>query len=930
LSNVDERAQQPNAGAVTAIAREVLGAPASLRDGLIARRCGGDAALAAAVRAMVTAQDQATIVPDRSLGQVGAPEPSPDAPTRPEAHSRGGTAAAVRDAAQRRLGPYTILGVLGEGGMGTVYLAEQDRPRRKVALKVVRAGLVSPRLLRRFEHESQVLGRLQHPGIAQVYEAAAAEAGGFTQPYFAMELVHGVPLTDHARAKELTIAARIRLFIKVCEAVQHAHHRGVIHRDLKPGNVLVEASGQPKVLDFGVARATDDAAEGGPAGTLATEAGQVVGTIPYMSPEQISGDGAEVDTRSDVYALGVMLYELLSGRLPHTVAGKTIADAARTITGTDAPALGSIDRGLRGDLQTIAAKALEKDKARRYQSAQELADDCARFLRDEPILARPPSAVYQWKKFVRRNKAVVGGVAATFGVLVAGVVVSSTLAVRATSAEAATERALGEERDAKTRAERSADEARQSAAVAAMERDNARAVVAFLSGMLASADPEAGYGREVTVREVVDAAATSAGSEFADRPAVRATLEATLGRTYRALGRLKEAEAHGREALALLEKPHGPASVESSEARRLLAVTLSESARFDEAAALLREAEAALAAGGSAWEVDRQLTRGELGRVLLESGRVKDALPMIEETLAKVRPTLGDKHPAVMTNLDHLGSALTALGRFSEAERTVREVLALREAAYGPEHPTTAFTLTTLANLVQRSGRSEEAVTLLERVLKVRRARLDAGHPSLLVTLSNLGVAMVGAGRQREALPLLREAAEGQERTLGPEHRKALIALGVLAFCLEDLGELDEAERIFTTVVERRRRAGTLADPEAWAQFNNLAMLMVKRGRAQEADAVYREFLSVEQTSLPDDHYYLAIFRNNHGACLTALGRLDEADALLTASLPIIEKQFGPTHARTVSALRRLAELRAAQGRTDEAAALRGRIPAGK
>ena len=322
-----------------------------------------------------------------------------------------------------RIAHYRILGPLGEGGMGVVYEAEQDRPRRSVALKVVRPGVASPALLKRFAHEAQILARLHHPGIAQIYEAGLGDDG---QPFFAMEFVRGLPLGEFADRQGLDLAARLGLVARVCDAVQHAHDQGVIHRDLKPANILVEESGEPKVLDFGVARATD--ADLLTAAGL-TRTGQLLGTPNYMSPEQVAADPAAIDQRADVYALGVILFELVAHRLPYQLENRPLAEAARLILEQDSPRLGSLDPELRGDVETIVAKALEKDPARRYPSAADLAEDLRRWLAHEPILARPPSALYHLGKFARRHKALVGGVVATGAALVLGLVGTILFAV---------------------------------------------------------------------------------------------------------------------------------------------------------------------------------------------------------------------------------------------------------------------------------------------------------------------------------------------------------------------------------------------------------------------------------------------------------------------------------------------------------------------
>ena len=310
--------------------------------------------------------------------------------------------------------------------MGAVYEAEQESPRRIVALKVIKPGLANAPALRRFEQEAQALGRLQHAGIAQIYEAGTASIGSGLQPYFAMEYIHGQMLREYANNHHLNTRQRLELMTKICEAVHHAHQRGLIHRDLKPGNIIVDESGQPKILDFGVARVTDSEANA----TRHTDLGQLVGTLAYMSPEQVLADPSELDIRSDVYSLGVMLYELLAGRLPYDIKRTKLTEAIQTIRDTDPPALGSVQRAYRGDIEIVVAKALEKDKNRRYASAEDLRKDLARQLANEPIAARGPSALYRLQKFARRHKPLVIGTSAALA-LAAG---SAILTYRGTIA----------------------------------------------------------------------------------------------------------------------------------------------------------------------------------------------------------------------------------------------------------------------------------------------------------------------------------------------------------------------------------------------------------------------------------------------------------------------------------------------------------------
>jgi len=354
--------------------------------------------------------------------------------------------------------------------MGTVYVAVQERPRRTVALKLMKAGIASRSALRRFEYESQILARLRHPNIAQVYESGTHDEGAGSVPFFAMEYIPSAKtITAYAEDKELGTRQRLQLFAKVCDAVHHGHQKGIIHRDLKPGNILVDSSGEPKIIDFGVARATDSDIA---VTTLQTDIGELIGTLQYMSPEQCEADPHDLDTRSDVYALGVVLYELLCGRLPYDVSRAAVHEAAKVVRESKPARPSTINRTLRGDVETITLKAMEKDRARRYQSAADLEQDIQRYLNREPIEARPPSVIYQVRMFARRHRAAFGAIAAVFLALSAAFIISAIFAVRearARSAEAE-QRVLAENRLAEVRQARAAAEAAREAETRQRER----------------------------------------------------------------------------------------------------------------------------------------------------------------------------------------------------------------------------------------------------------------------------------------------------------------------------------------------------------------------------------------------------------------------------------------------------------------------------
>ncbi|MCA8959761.1 MAG: serine/threonine protein kinase, partial [Planctomycetes bacterium] len=440
---------------------------------------------------------------------------------------------------------------IGEGGMGVVYEAEQPSPRRTVALKVIRGDLLTARQRRRFEFEADVLGQLEHPGIARIY-AAGTESG---RPWFAMELVDGRHLTDDAAARRLDLRARVQLFVEVCAAVHHAHLRGVIHRDLKPANILVTSGGQPKILDFGVARSTDGDLK---AVTLQTLLGQIVGTIPYMSPEQSTGDSRALDVRSDVYALGVVLFELLTGRLPYDFPERGVAEALEVVRTREAIRPSRCDPELRGDLETILLKCLEKEPDRRYSSASDLAQDLRRFLDDQPIIARPASALYQLQKFARRNRALVAGIVSIVGILTISLIAVSIALDRALEANELADVRLDEMRLARRIADAQRGDAEYARELAVDQASKSDELTQFLLyDMLGAIRPDQGWRPDLPLSSVLDIASEGAGERFADRPLVEISLRNMLGVCYANLDRGDDAIRELERALELGERELG-------------------------------------------------------------------------------------------------------------------------------------------------------------------------------------------------------------------------------------------------------------------------------------------------------------------------------------------------------------------------------------
>jgi tetratricopeptide (TPR) repeat protein len=544
--------------------------------------------------------------------------------------------------------------------MGAVYEAEQERPYRKVALKVIKAAWAQPDLLRRFAQESMALGRLQHPGIAQIYESGTAETSFGLQPYFSMELIHGAPLTEYADAHRLDLRKRLSLVQQVCDAVEHAHQRGIIHRDLKPANILVDEHGQPKVLDFGLARVTDSDAQA----TRQTDMGQVLGTLAYMSPEQVQGDLLEVDTRTDVYSLGVILYELLAGKGPYEI-GRTLPDAVATILRSDPRPLASISRAYRGDVDTIVSKALEKNKERRYASAASLAEDIRRYLDDQPIVARPPSTGYQLQKFVLRHKALVAGTAAVFLALSLGVVAATWQAIRA----------------------------RREAA-------RATAMNSFMTQMLTAADPQEDGSKDVTVAELLLQASEKADKTLQGQPEVEADARMMLGATFYSLGKLDQSLKELKRAVALRESGVGKNTDAHAQALRELGASLDSNDDLAASADAYERASKILAALGPSHARDLAMNYDSIARVRMELSQFEEADRSLTQADTILRGLPGD-HALDRADIQGNRAALVKnwKGDLAEADR-----LATAAAATFREHGRRVSLATQLNDLAVITG----------------------------------------------------------------------------------------------------------------------------------------------------------------------------------------------------------------------------------
>jgi len=682
------------------------------------------------------------------------------------------------------IGKYRILSEIGEGGMGTVYEAEQDSPRRKVALKVIKAGVVSKNLLLRFEIEAQILGKLDHPGIATIFEAGTFDEGQGVQPFFAMEFVQGELLTDYADKHKLGTRDRLGLLAKIADAVQHAHQKGVIHRDLKPGNILVNNEGQIKILDFGVARATDADIQ---TATMQTDIGQLIGTIPYMSPEQASGNPDDLDTRSDVYALGIIGYELLTGQMPYDVKQKMIHEAVRVIREDEPKTLSSINKTFRGDVEIIVSKALIKEKERRYQSASDLASDIGRYLNNEPIEARPPSVWYQLSKFSRRNKALVIGVVSVLIVSLVGTLISINFAIS--------------EANALDRAE--------------IELRRATDIKQYVIEMLKSASPEEALGTDL-ITILNKASDRLIHGEIHDE-LIMVELHEVLGDVYMKVGDYAKAELHLPIALSIRTRTLGLDHPKTLSAMSSLAKLFKNQGRRAEAEELMK----------TAISYQKQLlgnddpktlrTMNELASLYSNQFRRSESELLFREVLeARIR-VLGPQHPDTLTTMHGLGVLMNNHGQYDEADSLYTQSFQARKAVLGDHHPDTLISMTSLGTLWMIQNRNGDAEAIYRETLQTMIHVLGEDHPRTLFTKNNLAISCANQGKYEEAIQIHEQNLADRMRTLGEKHPDVLISIANIANTRFQMGHIHEAQQLFQHALEVHR--SVLGNSDAWTKF---------------------------------------------------------------------------------------------------------------
>ena len=846
---------------------------------------------------------------------------------------RSADAGAYRSIVGRRIGPYEILEPIGQGGMGSVFLAEQHQPvSRRVALKLIRSGMDTDQVIARFEAERQALALMDHPNIARVLDAGATDEG---LPFFVMELVRGVPITKYCDERKLDLPSRLSLFRQVCQAVQHAHQKGIVHRDLKPSNILVsEADGVPiaKVIDFGLAKALERRLT---ERSLHTGLGQIVGTLEYMSPEQARSDDRDVDTRTDIYSLGVLLYELLTGSTPlrrETLRGAALSailsrirdeepqrPSQRIAESRERSLSISTERRIdsrrlsgvmRRDLDWIVLKSLEKERERRYSTAAALSDDIARFLADEPIEARPPSANYRIRKFVRKHRLGVGFAATVLLLLIAGIVVSISLTRWALDERADAIEAEGEMRRAKDEAVTAKGEAETARDAAQSSERRTRKLLDLVIGAFRSSDPSEGAGYDMPASFVLRRAFEDLDRTLADDPVAQASLSDALGRSFLGLGDHRLAIDAATRAVERHRALSGEAARATLDAELLLFWARYRGGPNRECLELVTELSGRCAAALGA---DDRLTLAadQATAVALDAaGKDDAAYERLDRTYRRQLSLFGADDPHTLATTNNLAGAERGRGNHVRGLELYRSVLDVRIRIAGEEHPETMISANNLALALADAGETSEAIEAFRANLERRRRVLGPDHPDTLLSEHHLAQTLRGTGETTESQELWDHAiAAGTER-LGPDHPVVLVASAGIAIADLRAGRFDAAAERFESIAELHRRRLGESHPTVLTTEQNLAIALMRLGEFDRAAALVDHVLEVRRRLWGDADRATLTAVNNLGAVMLAAGQLQGAEERFATALAGRRELLGDRDPETIGAANNLAGTR--------------------